>query len=70
MAKTDKANTSRRPRRLHIGATIDPELVEWLDQVAGEAGISRSQAINSLIRRVKNAEERSNFQAFPEFVSA
>lgn len=58
----------RRARRQHITATVDPDLIDWLDGLAENGGISRSQAINSIMRRVKNAEERAGFQVFPELV--
>ena len=73
IAMTSTTNTTvrrRSPARKHITATVDPDLLAWLDDLATEAGISRSQAINSLLRRVKNAEDQTDFRAFPNLVPA
>lgn len=37
--------------RLNVGAELVPELVERLDRIAAEQGVSRSDVIRDLLRR-------------------
>ena len=41
-------------KKAHINITIDEELNEWLDEMAAEFGINKSQFINNVISVTKS----------------
>ena len=61
-SRTSRTRTSRSARRpvgkLNISATLDHEVVDFVDRLAAKEGVSRSLVINKLLRALQVDREK------------
>lgn len=54
IAAAPDAQRKRRGRKVQITITIDPEMLNTIDRIAGQVGISRASLINMALAQVSN----------------
>ena len=58
-ARADRRRPARRPpTKLNISATLDHDVVGFVDRLAAREGVSRSLVINKLLRGLQADRER------------
>lgn len=55
---------AKKDRKVHVTATLDKEVVQYLESLSAKTGLNRSLLINAIVRKERERDEKEQAPLF------